>query len=170
MAQIHVVDAGILFSDWTLRNPSSRFVTTHNVISELKNRPSLRRAESLISTGYLVIEDVDSPYIEKVRSAAEASGDIRELSEVDIELVGLALQKKESGQEAVMVSTDLALLNTARHLDIDILDPTGRMKRVVRWALKCPACGHTSSTSKESDCVVCGTRMRRTRRSQRRLQ
>ena len=161
METIHVVDAGVLFTDWMKRNPHSTFVTTSGVLGELRNRPSLQRAESMISIGKLAIMSVESSKMELVRSAAQDSGDIAVLSEIDLELIALAVQQMESGVDVVIVSSDLALLNTAKHLGLRILDPGDKMKHAIEWTQKCPACGRISIDPTEVDCVVCGTKMKR---------
>ncbi len=169
MVKIHVLDTGVLFTNWTKTKPDSLFVTTIGILEELNNRPSLERAESMISTGRLNIESVDESNIKRAMTAARQTGDASVLSTNDLELIGLALQKNNSGYDVVIVSTDLAVLNTAKHLGLGILDPEDRMQHEITWVLKCPACGRTSTDSSETECIVCGTKMRRKSRSKHRI-
>lgn len=161
MATIHIVDAGVLFSDWTKKQPTLQLATTIGILEELNNRPSFDRAESMISIGRLIIESVEVSRIEEANEAARDTGDISVLSTQDMELIGLGLQRRNAGYDVVIVSSDLALLNTARHLGLVILDPMKRMQHAIQWVQKCPACGHISNDPDETECIVCGTEMRR---------
>ncbi|MFW9920633.1 MAG: hypothetical protein ACFFED_13600 [Candidatus Thorarchaeota archaeon] len=169
MTKFFVLDAGVLFSDWVKKKPESTFATTIGILEELNNRPSLERAESLISVGRLIIESVDDSKIEQARKASEKTGDSTVLSKHDLELIGLALQRMDAGFDVVLVSTDLALLNTSKHLGLEILDPENRMQHAIQWMQKCPACGRISTDSSEIECIVCGTKMKRKTKSRRQI-
>lgn len=162
MSQIYVLDAGVLFSDWTSKIPDGLFVTTSSVLEEVRNRPSKLRAEMLTLLDRLQ-EDFPAPEsLKAVRLAADKTGDKSVLSEVDIEIIALAHSKKSLGATTTLVSTDLAVLNTARHLGLTVLDPSRRFKHEIVWALKCPACKHKSRfRTTNLECPVCGTIMRR---------
>ncbi len=164
-----MIDTGVLFTDWIKRTPNTQYATTIGVLEEIKNRPSLERVESMISIGRLIVMSVDTSKLELVKRAAKASGDISVLSETDLELVALAVQNMESEVDVILVSTDLALLNTAKHLGLRILDPRDKMKHAIKWTQKCPACGHTSSDTSEANCIVCGTEMKRKAKSRSRI-
>ncbi len=169
MEQLFLVDAGVLLTNWTQKNPEYQFLTTSTIINEIKNRPSIQRIESLISLDRLVIEDVDEIWIQEVRSAATETGDIAVLSSPDIDLLALAVQKYRSNVEVTVVSTDMAVLNTAHFIGLEILNPRGNMKHDIRWILKCPACGNSSANIDVVECIVCGTEMKRRPASRRRI-
>ncbi|MFX0045441.1 MAG: NOB1 family endonuclease [Candidatus Hermodarchaeota archaeon] len=159
---IYVLDAAALFSQWTLQNPDSSLLTTPSVLNELVNRPSQERAQRLISTDRLRVEAPGPKHVKAVKKAAEHTGDLGVLSKVDTELIALALQEKERNKRVTVVSTDLSVLNTAALLGISILDPGKRMKHLVRWRLKCPACDHEEDfVAVRMECPVCGTEMKR---------
>ena len=162
MSHIYVLDAGVLFSSWTSKIPDGLFITTSSVLEEVRNRPSKVRAEMLALVDRLQ-EDFPTPEsLKGVRLAADKTGDKSVLSEVDIEIIALAHSKKSVGEKTTLVSTDLAVLNTARHLGIRVIDPSRRFKHEIVWALKCPACKHKSRfRTKNLECPVCGTIMRR---------
>ncbi len=160
---LFVLDVAAFLSQWTLRYPDAVFLTTPAVLEEIRNRPSRERAESLISMDRLRAELPEPEHIEDAKKAADAAGDLSVLSATDIELIALALQESRLDRSVTIVSTDLAVLNTAASLDFDIIDPGRRMRHVIRWRLRCPACGHQEEKDKTSlECPVCGTQMRRT--------
>jgi len=159
---LYVLDAAALFSQWTLQNPDGSLLTTPSVLNELVNRPSQERAQHLISIDRLRIETPGPKHVKAVKKAAEHTGDLGVLSTIDIELIALALQEKGLNKEVTIVSTDLSVLNTAALLGIGILDPRKRMKHLVRWRLKCPACDHEEDfVAVHMECPVCGTEMKR---------
>jgi UPF0271 protein len=158
--KIYVLDTGALLSNWTQKNPDIFFVTTHSVITELENRPSRQRADNLIMTGRLSTEAPLENLITQVKNAALESGDASVLSTTDVELLALGLGKKVSGEKVVVVSTDLAVLNTAANLGLGVLDPNKKMKQRISWIMKCPACEHVEHQDRsDTECPVCGTTM-----------
>jgi rRNA maturation endonuclease Nob1 len=158
----YVLDTGALLSTWTQKIRETNLFTTPSVIDEVENRPSKTRVDTLISVGRLFVQEPSESQRTKTRKAAMQYGDAATLSDADIEIVALALEKATTNDDVVLVSTDLAVLNTASHLGLETLDPSGRMKQRIKWIYQCPACGHTSKVvDKDKRCPVCGTEMRR---------
>ena len=136
MSIIYVLDAGVLFSRWTSKIPEGLFVTTSRVLEEVRNRPSKVRAEMLTLLDRLN-EDFPTPEsIKAVRLAAAKTGDRSVLSDVDIGIIALAFSKKSLDLKTTLVSTDLAVLNTARHLGLTVLDPSHRFKHEMARCIK----------------------------------
>ncbi|MHA2082780.1 MAG: hypothetical protein ACXABD_03385 [Candidatus Thorarchaeota archaeon] len=170
MSKIYVLDTGGLLTTWTDGHLGEEFITTRSIIDELQNKPSIMRAETLISAGRLKEEAANANALEIVLDAAKKIGDLQVLSESDVEIIALAFSKKESGYDVILVSTDLAVLNTASSLDLETHDPKGRMAHQIKWHLKCPACGHIEKgASSDLECPICGTTMRRKAASRRRI-
>lgn len=159
---VYILDSGILFTTWTQKAPTGTFITTSGVLDEIYNRQSKTRAETLLNLERLIEENPSRESIQVVKKKASKTGDAASLSETDIGLIALAYSKKTEGLSAVLVSTDMAVLNTARWMKIEILDPSGKFKDVIQWILKCPGCNHkVQSATRDLECPICGTRMRR---------
>ncbi len=167
--KIYVVDTGALISYWERRHRELQLVTTQAVLDEVRNRSSQRRVETLMSLGRLSVEDVvDVSVVRTVTNAARQTGDLSVLSEADLYLLAVALSRHQTGHDVTLVSTDIAVLNTASFLGIKILDPTSKMRHHVIWKYQCPACGHQENSSPPTlECPVCGTTMRRRAKSRR---
>ncbi len=166
MGRLFVVDTGILFSNWPWKYPEHEMLTSNAVLSEIQNRPSKSRVETLLSVGRLHVDLPSATSMARVRDASRKTGDLSVLSDVDIGLIAVALDHAEKHSQVIVVSTDLAVLNTASSLGLGILDPSGRMRERRRWVLVCPACGHVETVPPESlECPVCGTLMRRRTKS-----
>jgi rRNA maturation endonuclease Nob1 len=164
MKEVYILDAGALLSTWTTQKPSAIFFTTPEVVEELKNRPSKTRVETLSSLGRLAEESPSESAIETAKQASSEIGDKTSLSPTDLGIIALAYQKVGDGVSVTLVSTDLAVLNTAKHLGVRILDPSGRFRKKIAWVLVCPGCGHRSESQKGAlECPICGTEMRRKR-------
>jgi rRNA maturation endonuclease Nob1 len=137
-------------------------MTTQSVIDEIQNRPSKNRVQNLLSTDRLRIESPDADAAEMVEQKAREVGDFNVLSSEDLELVSLALWQKQLGHEVSVVSSDLAVLNTAASLGLSTLDPKRRMRDKITWVLKCPGCRNEEPEGTSNlECPVCGTVMRR---------
>jgi len=162
MSHIYVIDSGVLFSDWPRQVPDGVFATTIGVVDEIRNKPTKFRMDTLKLLDRLQNEIPPIASVRAVAKAATETGDKPVLSQTDLELIALAHSKKKTGASITLVSTDMAILNTARYLGIDTIDPSGRFKDDIRWILVCPACNHKSKMSGEGlECPICGTQMRR---------
>ncbi len=162
MSHIYVIDSGAFFSTWIRQIPDGNFITTEEVTDEIHNKPSKFRVDTLELLDRLRKETPPVESIKVVVKAATKTGDKPVLSETDIKLIALAQSKIGTGTRTTLVSTDMAILNTARYLGIDIIDPSGKFKDDIRWILICPACNHKTKVSKDDlECPICGTQMRR---------
>ncbi|MGD9382237.1 MAG: hypothetical protein PVI03_07320 [Candidatus Thorarchaeota archaeon] len=159
---LYIIDTGALLSQWTLKNPHFAFMTTQSVIDEIQNRPSKNRVQNLLSTDRLRIESPDADAIKMTEQKAREVGDYNVLSSEDLELVSLALWQKQLGHDVSVVSSDLAVLNTAAALGLSTLDPKRRMREEITWVLKCPGCRNEEPEGAINlECPVCGTIMLR---------
>ncbi len=162
LSNLYLLDAGVIFSTWTKGIQNGTFLTTPGVLQEVRNKPSQLRAEILLVLEKLQEETPESDSLKAVHLAAQKTGDDSVLSEVDVEILALAHTKKSQNLNPILVSSDMAILNTAQFMGISILDPTGKFRHEIIWSYKCPACNHTTnSMTKDLECPVCGTRMKR---------
>jgi UPF0271 protein len=162
MSRVYVLDTGVLVSTWTDKKKDSVFVTTPQIIHEVRNRLSRFRAETLFLLDKMEERTPNQEDIQRAGKAAGSSGDLSELSQNDIELVALALSVSRDNPETTLVSTDFAVLNTASHLGLEILDPNEKFGQEITWIMRCPACSYRSKKpTRETECPTCGTKMRR---------
>jgi UPF0271 protein len=163
MSTLYVLDAGVLITKWTDKKLDATFITTPGIIEEIRNRMSRFRAETLFVLEKMQDRIPDEDEVRRVESAATSTGDRSVLSKNDIELIALASTIINEGSDVTLVSTDFAILNTASQLDIPIIDPNNQFKQKITWGMRCPACQYKSKTpTRDTECPVCGTIMRRT--------
>jgi len=162
MSRIYVLDTGVLVSTWTDKKKDSVFVTTPQILGEVRNRLSRFRAETLFLLDKMEERIPNDEDLQKAEDAADASGDLSELSRNDLELIALTLTISRENSDTTLVSTDFAVLNTASHMGLEILDPNKKFGQEITWIMKCPACNYrTTKPTRETDCPTCGTEMRR---------
>ena len=163
MSTVYVLDTGVLVSTWTDKKEDATFITTPNILDEVRNRLSRFRAETLVYLEKMKERTPVKDDIRHVEAASASAGDKSVLSQNDIELIALALTVARSEFNTILVSTDFAVLNTASHLGIRILDPNKRFGQEITWGMRCPACHYkTEAPTRDTECPVCGTTMRRT--------
>ena len=155
-----MLDTAALLTTWTQKQTDCQFVTTPDVIEEIQNRPSISRVQSLQSVGLLRLIPADELFFGRVQAGADKSGDKIALSNTDLSILALALAEAERGINPILVSSDFAVLNTAVHLGIRVLDLTGQMNEQRTWIYVCPACKNRDLQPDSTlECPVCGTLM-----------
>lgn len=132
--------------------PDEELYTTPGVLDELE-RFGDRRSAYLLQ-----LISVSSPGKEtrkRVEEMARRTGDQCRLSEVDREVVALALEL-----EAIIMTDDYSIQNLASAMGIGYRTVGQRgITRVLRWQLRCQGCGRVFSEHYE-ECPVCGSELR----------
>jgi endoribonuclease Nob1 len=99
--------------------------------------------------------------LESVEAVSARAGEKGHVSQADREVVALALDLKQDGQDPVIVSDDYAVQNMAEHLHLNYgsLANFG-IAHKFDWIMYCPAC-HRRSRGPEKTCRICGTELKR---------
>ena len=152
-----VLDSSVLYYGKDLPT-DYECVVTPGVVQELNAHGMSERVELLMGTKLRVL----SPSILSVkaaREAAERTGDIRRLSETDIEILAMAY---ELGYE--LVTDDYSIQNLAKVMGVKYrgMDQTG-IREVFEWQAKCTGCGKVFAADVKI-CDVCGSPTRTVRK------
>ena len=120
----------------------------------------LRMAEE---SGRLIVRAPSEGALEKARAISAFMGDAISLSDVDVELIALAIELAEEGRETTIVTDDYAIQNVARKAGIKFASvATLGIKEELRWMVYCPACYRRFPPDIEvRECPVCGTPLKR---------
>ena len=127
-------------------------------------RVSSQRSLLVQSLDSIEWREVPSAWLQAAREAAAQSGDLPRLSDVDLDVLALAL-----ALDATLVTDDYRLQNTMQFLD----RPTQSVgaagaKQVWKWELRCTGCRATTPVPPTVDrtkkgsvasCKVCGSPM-----------
>jgi len=133
--------------------PGGEMETVPAVCAEVKDERSRLKLELL--EGLQVIEP-DDRFIARVAEAAHETGDDQRLSKADGDLLALALQEKESGKDAVLMTDDYAVQNVARRLEVRVVALRQKKSRYkITWEKRCVGC-HRAYQDGDT-CVVCGS-------------
>lgn len=127
-------------------------------------RVSPQRSLLVQSLDSIEWRDVPPAWLQEAKEAAASSGDLPRLSDVDVDVLALAI-----ALDATLVTDDYRLQNTMQALQrpTKSVGTTGA-KQVWRWELRCTGCRATSPVpanvdrSKKgsvADCDVCGSPM-----------
>ena len=121
------------------------------VMGEVRKGKTGRNVELLEGISLTVLSP-QAESVEKVREAAESTGDIYRLSETDIDVLALALELN-----AIILTDDYSIQNLARILDIKYQEGAeSGIQEIFEWNYKCTGCSRTYE-NEPPECPVCGS-------------
>ncbi|MDH7507429.1 MAG: nucleic acid-binding protein, partial [Candidatus Thermoplasmatota archaeon] len=108
----------------------------------------------------LDIRSPTSASIEKIKKISQETGDLNRLSEVDKEILALALDVKKEGKKPVIITDDYSIQNIAHTIKIEYIGInqkgiTGKFK----WIYQCRGCGKKFKENTKI-CPVCGDKIK----------
>lgn len=110
----------------------------------------------------MLIESIEmnwsTPDVSEAQSAAVATGDLPRLSNVDLEIIAIAIQTGEK-----LFTDDYSIQNVCRKLGHPFEAVSNRKsEQLWAWELRCIGCKSTRKveTSEEMDCKICGSPMK----------
>lgn len=160
--KVYVLDAsGIIGGFISSKNLN---ITINEVISEIKDLKSQIALESSLREGKIIVEEPDSDSLNQVQTAIENSGDILRLSEVDKQLVALAVTLHQNFNP-IVVTDDYSIQNILKILKIpyrSVLTPG--ISEVYGWIKICRGCRKKYPSDYQWDeCEICGSAVYRKR-------
>jgi UPF0271 protein len=102
-------------------------------------------------------------FLEKIRELSKRVGDILFLTEVDQQLLALALELKNAHQNPLIITDDYSIQNVATRMDVDFASLASLgICFSLQWVIYCPACYREYAQDyKQRHCEVCGTELKR---------
>ncbi|MBS7654180.1 hypothetical protein KEJ43_03820 [Candidatus Bathyarchaeota archaeon] len=121
------------------------------------------RFNASIESGRLKLINPSVKCIDIAKEASREVGDIGSLSEADIEVLALAVQLKDRGYEAVVLTDDYSMQNVAEKLELNFTPLANLGIRYhLSWIYYCPACGRKyPPDQKITLCENCGMQLKR---------
>jgi UPF0271 protein len=143
---------------------SSAFITEYHTTDETATIPRVReelegesvyRYDAMEGAG-MYVHVPEEGTVERVRRAANNSGDGGVLSETDIGLLATAFEL-----DGTLVTDDYAMQNVAGRLDvtIEVIAREG-ISEQREWSFQCQGCGREFEEDKER-CPICGSDLSR---------
>ena len=148
---MYVLDASAFINEYHTTEPTA---TIPRVREELQDE-SAYRYDAMEGSG-MHIQIPEDGTIERVRRAAEQSGDLDVLSETDVRLIAAAI---ELG--GVLVTDDYAMQNVAEKLDVEVeIIAHDGIDEQRDWKFQCQGCGREFDEHLER-CPICGSDLAR---------
>jgi UPF0271 protein len=138
--------------------------TTPTVKEEIiRNSMSWIRFKTAMENGKLKVKTPDKVFLDAVRESAAILGDQFFLSEVDLQVLALALELKTEGYAPIIASDDYSIQNVANQIGIEFASlATFGIRFCLQWIRYCPACRRRYPAEyKSKKCQVCGAELRR---------
>jgi len=121
------------------------------------------RFNAAVENKKLVIRKPKISFLQEILEASRKVGDVRYLSEADLQVLALALELKGRGLSPLIVTDDYSIQNVANKIDVEFTSlMTFGIKFRFKWILYCPACYRKyPSDYRFKSCKVCGTTLKR---------
>ena len=129
------------------------------------------RFNAAIENRKLTVKTPKISVLQETQEASKKVGDMRYLSEADLQVLALALELKGLGLSPLIVTDDYSIQNVANKIGVEFTSlMTFGIKFRFKWILYCPACYRKYSPDyKSKDCEVCGTELKRKPKKKTRL-
>lgn len=151
-----VLDSSAILHSTLSFSSEERYLIPNSVLREIKNEQDRLVVRSAIKNKKLRVSDPGKDSVERVLEKAKITGDADNLSETDIEVLALALEK-----EGEIITDDYGIQNVASALGIKYIPAAKRgIKKQFRWVYVCKGCSKKYPERKEQ-CDVCGSMLKK---------
>jgi len=121
------------------------------------------RFNTAVESKKLKVKMPSATFLAKVKEASKTVGDVLFLSDVDIQVLALAIELKNTSHDPLIVTDDYSIQNVANQIGLKFAPlMTFGIRFRLHWILYCPACHRKyPSDYKLKVCEVCGTQLKR---------
>lgn len=121
------------------------------------------RFKTAVENGKLKLRAPKAEFLERVKESSRDVGDMLFLSDVDSQVLALALELKSGGNEPFIVTDDYSIQNVANQLGLEFAPlMTFGIRFRLHWIRYCPACRRKYPPDyKRRKCEICGTELKR---------
>ncbi len=159
-----VVDTSALISGFDPNSISIEQYSVPTVKNELlQGSMAWTRFTAAVDNGRLKLVEPEPNALVKVMESSKSAGDVLYLSEVDLQVLALALQLKNSDFDAMIVTDDYSIQNVANRIAVRFVSLVNfGIRYQFQWILYCPACHRKYPSDHQlKKCQVCGTELKR---------
>ncbi len=166
---IIIFDTNIFLKGLDFNVIKSEIYTVPEVLDEIKverylkkNRTIIDRIHCAIESQKLILKSANEEYVRKVVERSKITNDFIVLSDVDIKLIALALEfKQTSNKKIVLYTNDYSMENLCLELNISFspLYKEGIIKKKL-FEIFCPFCKIQKNLN-EQICEICGSKLKR---------
>lgn len=159
-----VLDTSAFIGGFDPASVDEEVYTVPEVGSELISESTSKlRFMISIDSGRLKVLSPEPKYIDLVKSISERIGDLTTLSETDIQVLALAAQLRDHEYDAIIITDDYSIQNTAEKIGLKYasLGNLG-IRYQFYWVIRCPVCNKRYPPDrKDMICDNCGAYLER---------
>ncbi|MEM3442743.1 MAG: ribonuclease VapC [Candidatus Bathyarchaeia archaeon] len=162
--KVTVLDTSAFLAGFDPFSVSEEQYTTPMVKDEIVGSSIiLVRFKTAIESGKLKVKAPSEIFVNKVKETAAVTGDLSFLSDVDLQVLALALELKQAGFSPTIATDDYSIQNVANQLGIEFTSLlTFGIKFRLKWVRYCPACHKKYPANyKFKKCEICGIELKR---------
>jgi UPF0271 protein len=159
-----VLDTSAFIAGFDPNNVTEKVYTVPDVGQELSsNSLSYTRFKAAIEIGKLHLRVPAQASLGRVKEFSKIVGDVLFLSSVDLQVLALAFELKNAGEDPLIVTDDYSIQNVANQIGVQFAPlMTFGIRYRLDWIMYCPACYRKYPTDyKNKSCEVCGTKLKR---------
>jgi UPF0271 protein len=121
------------------------------------------RFKTAVESRKLRMRTPSNVFLDRVDESSKTVGDMLFLSDVDKQVLALALELKSRGENPLIVTDDYSIQNVANQLELEFAPlMTFGIRYRLNWTIYCPACHRQYSPNyKGKACEACGTELKR---------
>lgn len=155
----YVLDASAFINGFKIS--FNKNFTVPEITMEIKDFESKLALDMAIDEGKLIIQDVESEYVEEVEKIISESGDILRLSKPDKKLIALAYMLSKMGENVKVITDDYTIQNTLKIMDIPYSSIiTDGINGIYNWKKICQGCKKEYGEDYPfDDCEICGSKI-----------
>lgn len=160
---LFLLDASAILNEPNFEFESEHeYITTPQVINELKSIEAKQLMENALFHGLLRIQSTASEFERKIRQIVREKG-FSKLSLPDLSVLALALELKERKKSFTVLTDDYSIQNFLLLLEIPFSAVIqGEIKQVLSFSLYCSVCERMyPPISGKKKCDYCGTNLKK---------
>jgi len=164
MKKAFVLDTSAFIAGFDPLSITDMIYTVPAVGQELvSNSLVYTRFKTAVESGKLLVRTPTRVFQGRVQESSKAVGDVLFLSEVDKQVLALALELKNFGENPLIVTDDYSIQNVANQLGLEFAPlVTFGIRYRLNWTIYCPACHREyPADHKAKTCQACGTELKR---------
>jgi len=121
------------------------------------------RFKTAVENRKLMLKAPSAEFLDRVKESSRDVGDVFFLSNVDLQVLALALELKSANKQPLIVTDDYSIQNVANQLGLEFAPlMTFGIRFRLHWIRYCPACRRKYPPDyKHKRCEVCGTELKR---------
>jgi UPF0271 protein len=157
-SKIFILDTSAILSGKPINFKENKMITSNGVSNELKPGGRDYNTFQLLIEKGLRIEIPTDISLNKIKEVIKKTGDYKKLSKTDIEILALAIDKKNLNEyDPIIITDDYSIQNVSNNLNIKFepISQSGITKRFI-WTCRCRGCGKKFKEN-INICPICGT-------------